>query len=147
MAKYSVQQVAKKMGMTSYTVRYYHDHGLLPYVKRDKNNNRVFDDVDIGWLELILCLRGTGMSLDEIKHYFDLVRSGEQTIPERYQIMRQQQQKTIDEIAELKRHLSTITFKVNHYAEIVDNHEPDSFEPSNIREQELEESEKVDPAK
>lgn len=44
---YTVQEVAKKMGLTTYTVRYYHDHGLLPYVKRDENNNRVFDDVDL----------------------------------------------------------------------------------------------------
>ncbi|MCH4009817.1 MerR family transcriptional regulator [Companilactobacillus sp.] len=136
MANYTVQQVAKKMGLTSYTVRYYHDHGLLPFVKRDKNNNRVFDDVDLEWLKMITCLRSTGMPLDQIKHYFDLVIDGEETVPERYQIMLDQQKKTLDEIQELQQHLNTINFKVDHYADIMKSHEPDSFEPSNIREKE-----------
>jgi DNA-binding transcriptional MerR regulator len=124
------------MGLTSYTVRYYHDHGLLPFVKRDKNNNRVFDDVDLEWLKMITCLRSTGMPLDQIKHYFDLVIDGEETVPERYQIMLDQQKKTLDEIQELQQHLNTINFKVDHYADIMKSHEPDSFEPSNIREKE-----------
>jgi DNA-binding transcriptional MerR regulator len=136
LANYTVQQVAKKMGLTSYTVRYYHDHGLLPFVKRDKNNNRVFDDVDLEWLKMITCLRSTGMPLDQIKHYFDLVIDGEETVPERYQIMLDQQKKTLDEIQELQQHLNTINFKVDHYADIMKSHEPDSFEPSNIREKE-----------
>lgn len=143
MANYTVQQVAKKMGLTSYTVRYYHDHGLLPFVKRDKNNNRVFDDVDLEWLKMITCLRSTGMPLDQIKHYFDLVIDGEKTVPERYQIMLDQQKKTLDEIQELQQHLNTINFKVDHYADIMKSHEPDSFEPSNIREKEANQA-KVD---
>ena len=138
MATYTVQQVAKKMGLTTYTVRYYHDHGLLPFVKRDKNNNRVFDDTDLEWVKLITCLRGTGMSLDQIKSYFDLVIEGEETVPQRYQIMLKQQQKTLDEINELQNHLTTINYKVAHYADILINHKPDSYEPSNIQEQEKE---------
>ena len=115
---YSVREVANKTGLTTYTVRYYHDHGLLPFVKRDKNNNRVFDDVDLEWIHLITCLRQTGMSLENIKHYFDLVIEGESTVPERYQIM-------LD-------HLETINKKVAHYADILTNKKQDSYEPSNI---------------
>lgn len=129
---YSVQEVAEKTGLTAYTVRYYHDHGLLPFVKRDKNNNRVFDDVDLEWIHLITCLRHTGMSLKNIKHYFDLVIEGESTVPERYQIMLDQRKQTLNEIDELKTHLETINVKVAHYADILFNKKQDSYEPSNI---------------
>lgn len=129
---YTVQEVAKKMNLTTYTVRYYHDHGLLPYVKRDENNNRVFDDVDLEWVHLITCLRQTGMPLDSIKHYFDLVIEGQTTVPERYQIMLAQQQRTLDEIAELNHHLETINKKVAHYADVLINAKPDTYEPSNV---------------
>lgn len=135
METYSVQQVANKMGLTTYTVRYYHDHGLLPFVKRDKNNNRVFSDSDIEWLGMITCLRSTGMPLEQIKKYTDLVVAGENTVPERYEIMKKQQERTVQEIKELQQHLSTIDHKVDHYSEIMKNHEQDSFEPSNIRDQ------------
>lgn len=129
---YTVQQAAQKMGLTTYTVRYYHDHGLLPYVKRDANNNRIFDDVDLEWLHLITCLRQTGMPVDEIQHYFELVIAGSNTIPERYQIMLDQQKRTLNEIAELNHHLETINKKVAHYADIMIHHKPDSFAPSNV---------------
>lgn len=131
---YTVQEVAKKMGLTTYTVRFYHDHGLLPYVKRDENNNRVFDDVDLEWVHLITCLRQTGMPLVNIKHYVDLVIAGNDTVPERYQIMLAQQQRTLQEIDELNHHLETINKKVAHYADVLINQKPDSYEPSNVAE-------------
>ncbi|MQS46104.1 hypothetical protein FHL03_11505 [Lactobacillus salsicarnum] len=84
-------------------------------------------------VKLITCLRATGMPLDQIKQYFDLVIQGEDTVPERYQIMLKQQQKTLDEINELQNHLTTINYKVAHYADLLINHQPDSFEPSNIQ--------------
>lgn len=130
---YTVQEVATKMGLTPYTVRYYHDHGLLPYVKRDENNNRVFDDVDLEWVHLITCLRQTGMPLEQIKHYFDLVIQGEDTVPERYAIMLAQQQRTLTQIAELNQHLATINQKVAHYADVLINQKTDSYVPSNVK--------------
>lgn len=133
---YSVQDVANKTGLTTYTIRYHHDHGLLPFVKRDANNNRVFDDVDLEWVDLITCLRSTGMPLNDIKQYFDLVIAGESTIQERYEIMLAQQQRTLKEISDLQTHLTTINHKVSHYADVLINHKTDDYEPSNIQETE-----------
>lgn len=72
------------------------------------------------------------MPLESIKHYFDLVIAGESTVPERYQIMLAQQQRTLDEIAELNHHLETINKKVAHYADVLINAKPDTYEPSNV---------------
>lgn len=130
---YSVHEVAQKVGLTSYAVRYYDDHGMLPYVKRDGNNNRVFNDIDLEWLQIIVCLRATGMPVKEIQQYLILVQQGKQTIPKRYQIMLKQQQKTLREITILKEHLRTINHKVHHYAKILANDEPDSYEPTNLQ--------------
>lgn len=130
---YTIHEVAQKLGISTYSIRYYHDHGMLPYVQRDENNNRVFNDVDLEWLHIIVCLRGTGMPVERIHHYLDLVQEGDSTVPERYAMMQAQQERTLSEIADLQHHLSTINFKVDHYASIMKNHEPDSFVPSNLR--------------
>jgi len=130
---YTIHEVAQKMGISTYSIRYYHDHGMLPFVQRDENNNRVFNDVDLEWLNIIVCLRATGMPVERIQHYLDLVQEGDSTVPERYEMMQAQQERTLSEISDLQNHLSTITFKVDHYAEIMKNHEPDSFVPSNLR--------------
>jgi DNA-binding transcriptional MerR regulator len=130
---YTIHEVAQKLGISTYSIRYYHDHGMLPNVKRDANNNRVFNDVDLEGLHIILCLRGTGMPVERIQHYLDLVQQGECTVPERYEMMQAQQERTLREIADLKDHLSTINFKVDHYAEIMKTHQPDSFVPASMR--------------
>lgn len=130
---YTIHEVAQKMGISTYTIRYYHDHGMLPFVKRDENNNRIFDDNDLEWLNIIVCLRATGMPVERIHHYLDLVQEGECTVPERYEMMKTQQERTLSEITALNKHLSTINFKVEHYADIIKNNKPDIFVPSNLR--------------
>lgn len=131
---YTIHEVAQKMGISTYSIRYYHDHGMLPFVQRDENNNRVFSDDDLEWLNIIVCLRATGMPVERIQHYLDLVQEGETTVPERYDMMKAQQERTLSEISDLQKHLSTINFKVDHYAQIMESHEPDSFVPSNLLE-------------
>ncbi|KRO27462.1 transcriptional regulator [Lactiplantibacillus fabifermentans DSM 21115] len=126
--------MAKKMNVSTYSIRYYHDHGMLPFVQRDENNNRIFEDVDLEWLSIIICLRSTGMPVERIQHYLDLVQEGEQTVPERYEMMKAQQKRTLGEINDLQNHLKTINRKVDHYADVLINHKVDSFVPSNMEE-------------
>ena len=64
---FTIKQVAEKLDLTAYTLRYYEKEGLLPFVERDSNGNRIFNDHDIEWIMLICCLRATGMSVGEIK--------------------------------------------------------------------------------
>ncbi|WP_461218491.1 MerR family transcriptional regulator [Lapidilactobacillus salsurivasis] len=129
---YSIQEVAKKMHITSYSIRYYHDQGMLPFVQRDANNNRVFNEIDLEWLQIIVCLRATGMPIAEIQHYLRLVQAGVETVPERYQLMKTQQARTQAEIRELQQHLQLIDRKVAHYAEILADPQPDSIVPANL---------------
>ena len=32
---YTIHEVAQKMGISTYSIRYYHDHGMVPFVQRD----------------------------------------------------------------------------------------------------------------
>ena len=80
---YSMQETYKKVGMTYQTLKFYCNQGLIPNVKRDKNNYRIFDDNNIGWIKSLSCLKKCGMSIEEIKQYLNLCLIGEYTIPER----------------------------------------------------------------
>lgn len=129
---YSIHEVAEKMGISTYSIRYYHDHGMLPFVERDANNNRVFNDIDLEWLNIIICLRATGMPIERIQHYLDLVQEGDSTVPERYDMMKTQQERTLTELADLQTHLQTINRKVAGYADILATGKPDKFAPNNL---------------
>lgn len=51
------------LGLTEHTVRYYTDTDLVPNMKRDQNNNRVFDDASLKWLVCAKHLRKCGCLL------------------------------------------------------------------------------------
>lgn len=127
---YTIQEVSQKVNVSTYSIRYYDDHGLLPSVKRDKNNNRIFDDVDMEWIEIVACLRATGMSLAKIKHYVELCLEGDQTVPERYRIMVEQQQETMAQAEKIQAHLRLINKKVNHYVRVLLEKKPDTLMPN-----------------
>jgi len=74
--------------------------------------------------------------VERIQHYLDLVQEGESTVPERYEMMKAQQSRTLEEINDLQNHLKTINVKVDHYADVLINHKSDDFVPSNVRDAE-----------
>lgn len=71
MKKYSIGEFAEKVGLTTYTLRYYEKQQLI-LPKRDENGRRYYDEVDIKWMGFILHLKGTGMLMSEIQEYVEL---------------------------------------------------------------------------
>lgn len=84
---YTMKQACEKTGLTYETLKFYCNQGLVPNVKRDSQNRRVFDDMDIAWINSLNCLRGCNMGIQEMRHYIDLVLAGNDTIPERRVIL------------------------------------------------------------
>lgn len=123
--EYSIQEAAKKVNLTTYTLRYYQRTGILPAIKRDTNGNRLFCDNDIEWINIIRCLRNTGMPISIIKHYVDLYLKGDETISSRRQIMFGQQQSIERKIAELQGYLEVIRGKVEHYNALISDQQSD----------------------
>ena len=48
---YSMKETCEMVGMSYQTLKFYCNKGLIPNVKRDKNNYRIFDDNNIGWIK------------------------------------------------------------------------------------------------
>ena len=49
---YTVKEVSRLLGLSEHTTRFYSDKGLVPSLRRDKNNNRIFDAVSYTHLTL-----------------------------------------------------------------------------------------------
>ncbi len=125
---YTIGQVAKKMGLTAHTLRYYEKEGLLPFIKKNGSGLRVFSDNDIGWLELIECLKGTGMSLKGIKQYIDWYIEGDSTLEKRLEMFKQQKVNLEEQMLQLQRHMEKINYKIAYYSEIIANGSEGVFE-------------------
>lgn len=65
--EYKIKDVSEITNISESKIIYYEKNGLLPKVKRDKNNIRIFLEKDIELLNLIKCLRNVGMTINEIR--------------------------------------------------------------------------------
>lgn len=112
---FTVAQAAAQVGISAHTLRFYAKQGLLPFVQRSAGGIRLFTQQDIEWLELIQCLKNTGMTLKDIKYFADCAVNGDESIAERLAIFEQQRMKVQQQIQELKGYLKVIAHKCEFY--------------------------------
>lgn len=78
----TIREVAKEFGMTTRTIRYYEELGMLK-PKRTENKQRLYSNAESAKLKLINRGKQYGFTLDEIKEMillFDIDRSGEKQL-------------------------------------------------------------------
>lgn len=115
---YSISQVAKMIGVTPSTLRYYDQEGLLPHIKR-VNGMRVFEDEDFRWLRVLNCLKNTKMPIKKIRKYVELAQKGDETLQERYQLIQEQKEYILSQIQEYQYYLQEIEYKEWYYQQAI----------------------------
>ena len=121
---YTMMQVCKETNMTYQALKFYCNEGLVPNVKRDKNNRRVFDERDVAWIRSLTCLKKCGMSIQEMKEYVALCLQGAPTIPQRKEMLAQKQEALRVTIKELEDSVAYIDWKQNFYDEVLAGKRP-----------------------
>ena len=121
---YTMMQVCKKTNMTYQALKFYCNEGLVPNVKRDKNNRRVFDERDVAWIESLTCLKKCGMSIQEMKEYLELCLQGPSSIPRRKELLAEKQAALRETIRELEGSVAYIDWKQNFYDEVLSGKRP-----------------------
>ena len=121
---YTMMQVCKETNLTYQALKFYCNQGLVPNVKRDKNNRRVFDARDVAWIQNLTCLKKCGMSIQEMKEYLDLCLQGASTIPQRKEMLAQKQEALRQSIQELEESVAYIDWKQTFYDEVLSGERP-----------------------
>lgn len=121
---YTMKEVCEKTGMNYEGLKFYCNRGLVPNVKRDAANRRVFDDRDVAWIEGLGCLRRCGLSIREMQHYVELCRLGTASIPERKVILAHKREALLAQIAELEGAVAYIDGKQRFYDEVLTGKRP-----------------------
>lgn len=121
---YTMMQVCKETNMTYQALKFYCNEGLVPNVKRDKNNRRVFDEHDVAWIKSLTCLKKCGMSIQEMKDYLALCLQGEATIPQRKVMLARKQEALYEAIKELEGSVAYIDWKQSYYDDVLSGKRP-----------------------
>ena len=116
---YSMKEACTPTNMTYENLKFYCNEGLVPNVKRDRRNYRVFDEHDIKWIQSLNCLKSCGMSIAEMKQYLALCMEGEGTIPERKVILAEKKETLLKSITELQKAVAYIDWKQRFYDDVL----------------------------
>lgn len=112
---YSIKQISEKSGLTEDAIRYYEKIGLLPYAKRKENGHRFYNYEDTERMEIIICLKKTGMSLSEMKHVIQHpLKENISSVPELKKFLLEYKQNIITQIHDLQRILEFIDLKLDN---------------------------------
>ena len=116
---YSMKETCVLTNMTYENLKFYCNEDLVPNVKRDSRNYRVFDEHDIKWIRSLNCLKNCGMSIAEMKEYLALCLEGESTIPERKVILATKRDTLLQSIAQLQDAVAYIDWKQGFYDDVL----------------------------
>ena len=112
---YTVGEMAKLLGVTASTLRYYDKEGLLPFVERSSGGIRMFQESDIEWLQVIGCMKKAGMSIKDIRRYIEMALQGDDTIALRLAMFQRQRQVLQQQLQELRHTMEMVDYKCWYY--------------------------------
>lgn len=112
---YTVGEMAKLLGVSASTLRYYDKEGLLPFVKRSSGDIRIFQESDFEWFKVINCMKKAGMSIKDIRQYIQMALQGDDTIDQRLQMFCHQRDVLKAQMKDLQHTMQMVDYKCWYY--------------------------------
>ncbi|WP_235949717.1 MerR family transcriptional regulator [Paenibacillus apii] len=116
---YSVSQTSLMSGLPASTIRFYEKEGIIPNVNRNTSGRRQYSDEDLLLLELVVCLKDTGMMIEEIKKYTHLIVQGNETIGQRREILLAHKKNVEQQLMRMRENLKQLNQKIAVYDGLV----------------------------
>ncbi|MZD03539.1 MerR family transcriptional regulator [Streptomyces sp. SID5785] len=111
----TIQQVARRTGLTEPTLRYYEKIGLIGSVDRDDSSgHRRYGPALVERIEALGCLRSTGMSVRDMRAYLDHLDAGD--APRLHALFRDNAERVAEERERMLTRLRYLRLKADLWA-------------------------------
>ncbi len=111
----SPASMAAQTGVSIDTLRYYEREGLIDPVTRASNGHRRYSSDDVLWVQVLRCLRDTGMTIEQLRRYCELGQQGESTESERRELLETHRREVEAQIDVRREALRLIDHKLTFY--------------------------------
>ncbi len=112
----TIQEMAKQSGLSEHTLRYYERIGLLmPIPRDDSSGHRRYSPDAVGLVESLACLRGTGMSISDIRQYLRLRERGAAAAAEQKALFAAHEAVLVQEMERISRRRQYLAGKVAYW--------------------------------
>ncbi len=107
---FTISELAEKTGLSIHTLRYYEKEGVLRRVERTPGGRRVYSEECVSMVIGALCLKEAGMTLPQIKDFYDLTAQGIETLPLRLDMLRAARANLLELQKQIAKHLQFVDF-------------------------------------
>ena len=111
----TINEVSKKYKVTCDTLRYYERIGVIPEVHRNSSGIRDYTEEDLRWVELALCMRNAGLSIETLVEYQRLYQEGDSTIKARLDLLTEQMDILKEQKKQIEDTMDRLSYKISRY--------------------------------
>lgn len=116
----TIKEVAEKYDISADTLRYYERVGMIPKVTRRPNGIRDYQESDLGWVELAICMRSAELPIEVMIEYVKLYKEGDNTIPARLELLQEQMNALKEQKAQIESTVERLAYKISKYEEAME---------------------------
>ena len=92
---------------------------MIPKVTRRPNGIRDYQESDLGWGELVICMRKAGLPVEALIEYVKLYQEGDETFEARLQLLSEEREKLEEQEAQIESAINRLNHKISKYEEAV----------------------------
>lgn len=111
----TIKDVSKEYNITQDTLRYYERVGMIPPVTRTAGGIRDYQEEDLKWVQLAICMRSAGLPVEVMIDYVRLYREGDKTISARLQLLSEQREVLLEQRRQIDETLNRLNYKIERY--------------------------------
>lgn len=111
----TIKEVSEKYNISQDTLRYYERIGMIPEISRTPGGIRNYQEADLGWVELAICMRSAGLPIEALIEYVKLYQQGDATFAARLQLLQEQRESLEEQKAQLEKAINKLNYKISRY--------------------------------
>lgn len=113
----TIKEVSEKYGISQDTLRYYERVKVIPAVTRTSGGIRDYQEEDLKWVELAVCMRNAGLPIESLIEYQKLFQAGDETIPARLELLQIQMEILQKQKEQIEETMGRLSYKIDRYEE------------------------------
>ena len=111
----TIKEVSQKYNISQDTLRYYERVGMIPKVTRTASGIRDYQESDLSWVELVICMRSAGLPVEALIEYVELYQQGDQTFSARLELLQEQRRNLEEQQKQLQAAIRKLDYKISRY--------------------------------
>ncbi len=113
----TIKEVSEKYGISQDTLRYYERVKVIPAVTRTSDGIRDYQEEDLKWVELVVCMRNAGLPIESLIEYQKLFQAGDETIPARLELLQSEMEILQKQKEQIEETMGRLSYKIERYEE------------------------------